>query len=322
MKKAVVIGGFGHIGSYVVPKLVERGYDVTAISRGNKKPYTANNPAWEKVHTLNCDRRQMAKEHKFGTMIAQMEPDLIFDAVSFNREEVEELCNPILQKPSLAEKTKLIQIGTIWIYGHKIVSPVSESHVHNAICDYGKNKTKIEEYLRELSESGKINTTVLHPGHISGEGWWAINPQANFNPQVYKDIYNGKELILPNDGNATIHHVHSDDIASLAMACLDNPDASCGQAFNATTSAALTLRGFSELLYEHFGHTPNISYMPYDELKNILSEEDAHETYEHIRRSPACSMEKAEKLLGFVPKYSSIETVISSLNYMIEKGEL
>ena len=40
------------------------------------------------------------------------------------------------------------------------------------------------------------------------------------------------------------------------------------------------------------------------------------------RRSPSCSMEKAEKLLGFVPKYSSIDTVISALNYKLDRGEL
>ena len=31
MKKAVVIGGYGHIGSYVVPKLVDDGYDASKI---------------------------------------------------------------------------------------------------------------------------------------------------------------------------------------------------------------------------------------------------------------------------------------------------
>lgn len=322
MKTAVVIGGYGHIGSYLVPELVENGYDVTVISRGNRKPYNAELEVWNKVKSLHCDRAQLAKEHKFGNIISDLEPDLIFDATSYTKDEIQELCEPILKKPSWASRVKLIQIGTIWVYGYKIVSPVTEEHVHNAVCDYGKGKTEIEEYLRGLSQRGEINTTVLHPGHISGEGWYPINPQANFNPDVYSKIIAGHELVLPDNGNATIHHVHSADIAGLTIACLNNPDASCGQAFNATSKQAVTLRGFAELLYKHFGHTPNISYMPYNELKNIISEKDAHQTYEHISRSPACSMEKAEKLLGFVPKHSSLDTVISSLEYKIKCGEL
>lgn len=322
MKKAVVIGGSGHIGTYLIPELYERGYDITVISRGNTGTYNPELPVWDKIKRVKCDRLKMAAEGKFGTMVAEMKPDLIFDTVSYTRETMEELCNPIMADSKLSEKTKIVQIGSIWVYGYKVESPVEESHVHNAICDYGRGKTDIEVYLRELSEAGKLNTTVLHPGHISGEGWYPINPQANFNETVYADIIAGKELLLPNDGNATIHHVHAADIAGLTMAVLDNPDASCGQAFNATSKHAVTLRGFAERLYEHFGHEPKLLYLPYEEFAKKISPEDAADTFDHIRRSPNCSMEKAEKLLGFVPKYSSIDTVISALNYKIERGEL
>lgn len=322
MKKAVVIGGGGHIGTYLVPKLYERGYDITVISRGNTKNYNPDLPVWDKIKRVQCDRLQMSAEGKFGNMVAEMKPDLIFDTVSYRRETMEELCDPLIADPNLSGKTKIIQIGSIWVYGYKIESPVEESHVHNAICDYGKGKTAIELYLKEISDAGKLNCTVLHPGHISGEGWYPINPQANFNPQVYADIIAGKELLLPDDGNATIHHVHAEDIAGLTMAVLDHPEESCGQAFNATSKHAVTLRGFAERLYEHFGHAPNISYLPYAQFAEKIAKEDAFDTYDHIRRSPNCSMEKAEKLLGFVPKHSSIDTVISALNYKMKIGEL
>ena len=38
--KAVVIGATGHTGTYLVPRLVEAGYQVTAVSRGLSEPYT------------------------------------------------------------------------------------------------------------------------------------------------------------------------------------------------------------------------------------------------------------------------------------------
>ena len=61
MKTAVVIGGYGHIGSYLVPMLAENGYDVTVVSRGNSRPYNAHLPVWDKVKDLHCDRRMLAK---------------------------------------------------------------------------------------------------------------------------------------------------------------------------------------------------------------------------------------------------------------------
>lgn len=37
--KAVVIGGCGHIGTYLVPRLVKAGYQVVSVTRGQSKPY-------------------------------------------------------------------------------------------------------------------------------------------------------------------------------------------------------------------------------------------------------------------------------------------
>lgn len=323
MKKAVVIGGFGHIGSYLVPRLIrEGGYDVTVISRGNRRPYNAWDPVWDKVSELKCDRTAMANEGKFGKMIAEMRPDLVFDTVSYSAEQIRELCDPLCADAELSRRTKLIQIGSIWVYGYKIESPVTESQEHNAVCGYGRGKTAIEEYLRALSASGKLNTTVLHPGHICGDGWYPINPQGNFNPKVYADIIAGRELLLPNDGMATVHPVHADDIAGLTMAVLAHPDRSCGEAFNATSKYAVTLRGYAEELSKRFGHDAKLVYLPFDEFRRRVSPEDAEQTLEHISRSPNCSMEKAERLLGFVPKHSVLDTAESAIRYKIAHGEL
>ncbi len=322
MKKAVVIGACGHIGSYLVPELVRGGYDVAAVSRGNRKPYTADMPEWDKVKSISCDIHNPNEHKSLMEFISDTEPDVIYDITSFTKEDAEKICNPILSKPSFASKVKLIMTGSIWVYDYKIVSPVTEDHPHNAEGNYGRGKTAIEEYLRRLSQKGMINTTILHPGHISGEGWYPINPQGNINTKVYSDIVAGREILLPDDGSATLHHVHAKDIAALVMACIANPDASCGEAFHATSKQALTLRGFAESLYEHFGNKPNIKYEPLQKFLELLSEGDAADSLSHISRSPCCSMEKAEKLLGFVPKHSSIDTVISALEYKIARGEL
>ena len=47
MAKVVVIGGSGHVGTYLVPRLVEAGHEVINVSRGQRQPYTPN-AAWER----------------------------------------------------------------------------------------------------------------------------------------------------------------------------------------------------------------------------------------------------------------------------------
>jgi len=39
MSRIVVIGGSGHVGSYLVPALVELGHDVVNVSRGTAVPF-------------------------------------------------------------------------------------------------------------------------------------------------------------------------------------------------------------------------------------------------------------------------------------------
>lgn len=53
--KVVVIGGTGHVGSYLVPRLVQAGYSVTVVSRGDRKPYFPH-AAWDSVTRLSLDR--------------------------------------------------------------------------------------------------------------------------------------------------------------------------------------------------------------------------------------------------------------------------
>jgi hypothetical protein len=43
-------------------------------------------------------------------------------------------------------------------------------------------------------------------------------------------------------------------------------------------------------------------------------------TWDHIARSPNCSIRKAERLLGYQPRYRSLEAVRESLSDLIARG--
>ncbi len=45
MAKVVIIGGAGHVGTYLVPRLVEAGHRVVNVSRGVARPYRPH-AAW------------------------------------------------------------------------------------------------------------------------------------------------------------------------------------------------------------------------------------------------------------------------------------
>ena len=48
--RIVVIGGTGHVGTYMVPRLVEAGHEVIVISRAQRQPYQPHG-AWKQRST-------------------------------------------------------------------------------------------------------------------------------------------------------------------------------------------------------------------------------------------------------------------------------
>ena len=78
MSRIIIIGGSGHVGSYLVPALVTMGYEVVNVSRGISAPYRTHS-AWEQVESVILARTAEEAKGEFGTKIAALEPDIVVD---------------------------------------------------------------------------------------------------------------------------------------------------------------------------------------------------------------------------------------------------
>ncbi len=81
--------------------------------------------------------------------------------------------------------------------------------------------------------------------------------------------------------------------------------------------AAITLRGFAEAAASWFGQKANLAYLPYEEFRHTVSEEDARVTWDHIAHSPNASIAKAQQLIDYQPRYTSLEAVYESVQWLI-----
>jgi len=313
--KIVIIGGSGHVGTYLVPMLVEAGHQVVNVSRGKAKPYRPN-AAWDAVETVTLDRDAEDAAGTFGGKIAALGADVVVDMISFTLESTQKLVEALRGKVG-----HFLHCGTIWVYGHNPAVPATESDPLNAFGEYGEQKAAIETWLLAQAKSG-FPTTVFRPGHIVGPGWAPLNCAGNGNPEVFAKIRRGESLPLPNFGLETVHHVHAEDVAQVAFRAIENRDKAVGEAFNAVSAQAWNLRGLTEGMYRHFGHEPSIRYLDFAEWTKTQSEEDARVTWEHIGRSPAHSIEKGRRLLGYEPKWSSLEALKESVDALVASGKL
>lgn len=307
MARVIIIGGSGHVGTYLVPRLVEAGHDVVNVSRGARAPYLPHR-AWDKVQTVTIDRDRAEAKGTFGAEVADLGGEIVIDMICFTeasaRHLVEALCGKVRQ---------FIHCGTIWVHGAQATIPSTEEQPMNTFGDYGTQKAAIERCLLGEARSGGFPATVFRPGHIVGPGWDILNPEGHFNPEVFARIARGEGVTLPNFGLETVHHVHADDLAQIVMRMIANWGAALGESFNAVSPQAVTLAGYAAAVFGWHGHAPRIDFLPFEEWRKGQKPEDATATWEHIIRSPCHSIAKAQRLLGYAPRYSSLEAVRENL---------
>lgn len=318
--RVTVIGATGHIGTYLVPRLVRAGHDVVSVSRGQRDPYQ-DDSAWEAVESVTVDREAAEANGEFGETILETNPDVVIDLICFELESAKSLVSALR-----GEVQHLIHCGTIWVHGHSDVVPTTEDEprTRQPLGEYGRKKAAIETYLLEEARQHGFPATVLHPGHISGPGWVPVNPAGNADVEVFSRLAQGDEVALPNFGLETVHHVHADDVAQAFQCALERWSAAVGESFHVVSPRALTLRGYAETVAGWFGREANLTFLPFDEWAERPEYDDqaVNTTEDHIRHSPSISIKKARSHLNYEPRYSSLEATREAVDALVADGRI
>jgi nucleoside-diphosphate-sugar epimerase len=312
----VIIGGSGHVGTYLVPRLVEAGHRVTNISRGDSQPYLPHK-AWDSVQQVQIDRKQAEADGTFGQQILALKPDIVIDMICFTLESCQHLVEAVR-----GNVQHFLHCGTVWIHGHTTIAPVTEDQPRRPFGEYGIQKSAIADYLLQETRLNNFPATALHPGHIVGPGHKPVGPTGNNDLRVIEKLARGEKVALPNFGLETVHHVHADDVAQAFMKAIANWSMAVGEGFHTVSPAAITLRGFCEAVAAWFGQEANLEFLAWDEWCKTVDPDMANMTHDHIAHSPNASIEKARRLLSYQPRYTSLEAVFESLTWLIDNGQI
>jgi len=309
----VVIGGSGHIGSYLIPMLVNAGYEVVNVTRGSSTPYFEDR-AWKKVTSVTMDRN----DPMFEEILQKLNADIVVDLVCFNLEQTRRMTE-ILKKTDCIH---YLFCSSAWEHGLARYLPYRPEEARKMpIDEYGRHKLESAQYLRELYRKEGFPVTIIMPGHISGPGWNIIGPWANTMLRPFQIIADGEELKLPNLGMETLNHVYAGDVAQCFFKSIICRKQALGRSFHATSGQALTLYGYACTLYEHFGYEPAVTFLPWLQWCDYVGDPDECMTsYCHIARSGYYGIEEAQRLIDYHPKYTSEETVRMAADSYIARG--
>jgi nucleoside-diphosphate-sugar epimerase len=314
MSRVVVIGATGHIGTYLVPRLVDGGHEVITVSRGTRGPYHAS-PQWDAVTRVTADREAEDAAGMFGDRMAALRPEVVIDLICFTPASARQLVEAL--RPS---RPLLAHCGTIWVHGPALRVPVTEDEPRTAYGEYGTGKAEIEALLHQESRAGGVPAMVLHPGHISGPGWPVITPAGNLDPAAWTALATGRPLALPDHGLGVLHHVHADDVAQAFELALSHP-AAIGGSFHVAAEQAMTQRGLAAGVARWFGREPVLDFVGWDEFARRAGPGPAEVTREHTFRGITASIARAREVLGYAPRYSSLDALHEALAWLVANGQ-
>jgi nucleoside-diphosphate-sugar epimerase len=308
MSRVAVIGATGHVGTYLVPRLVRAGHEVIALSRGQREPYTPA-PEWDAVRREPLDR----EAPDAGARVAALDADVVIDMICFSGESARRMVEALR-----ASQPLLLHCGTIWVHGRSARVPVTEDEPRTGYGDYGTGKMEAEAYLLRQRE---VPTVILHPGHISGPGWPVITPAGNLDAQVWRRLATGEPLPLPDMGLGVLHHVHADDVAQAFEKALTRP-AAIGASFHVVAEQAMTTRGLAEGVAAWWGQTANLEFVGWDDYEHLVGPEHAEATREHVGRSITASIDRARRVLDYAPRYTTLQALKEAVQWLAARGHV
>jgi nucleoside-diphosphate-sugar epimerase len=285
-KRVLVTGGAGYVGSNLVPKLLDAGYEVAVLDLYIYGDVFADLNGSPSLRQFRGDLRNPADVRKALAgcdaviHLACISNDPSFDLNPELGKSINFDCFRPLVKTSKDAGVKLfIYASSSSVYGIKDEMDVTENLPLVPLTDYSKYKAMCEEVLNDEREQG-FTTVTLRPATVCG---YAPRLRLDLTVNILTNhaINNGRITVF--GGDQLRPNIHVEDMTELYLTLLERPD----EAINGKTWNAgyhnLKLRSIADMVREEVGPKVDIVVTPTDD----------HRSY-HV------SSEKIRRDLGFV----------------------
>jgi len=238
MKKAVVTGGAGFIGSNLVDKLIKQGIEVTILddlSTGKKENI---NP---KAKFINCDisivpQNLLTSYIKGADVVfhtaakARVQPS-IEDPLTFNKANVDGTLN-MLYASYKAKISRFVYSASSSAYGNASKFPTPEEHSTDPLSPYGLQKYIGEQYCKVFSKVYGLDTVSLRYFNVYGNRMLLEGAYCLVLGIFAKQMLKGKPLTINNDGKQRRDFTYVGDVVNANILAATHQEQLSGDVFN------------------------------------------------------------------------------------------
>ncbi|MCK5027570.1 MAG: NAD-dependent epimerase/dehydratase family protein [Candidatus Pacebacteria bacterium] len=237
MKKIVVVGGAGYIGSNIVDAFVERGEDVHVIDNlvGGKKEYVHPKASFYKVDIRNySDIEDIIKGADTVFHLAAL-PRVQFSIehpIETNDVNVGGMVN-VLVAANKGGARRVVYSASSSAYGDQEKMPLVEDMEANPLSPYGLQKYIGEMYCKVFSEIYNLEIVSLRYFNVYGSE--RMDPEGPYALVVGKFLKQKKEgtpLTITGDGEQTRDFTHIRDVVKANFLAMESSKVGKGEVIN------------------------------------------------------------------------------------------
>lgn len=314
-KLVLITGGSGFLGINLVRYLMARGYRIRSL---DKEPF--NYPERDRIQEIIGDIRDLQTVaaaisgvdivvHSAAALPLYSHRDIFSTDVIGTRNVLE-----------FAEKSgvrRVIHISSTAVYGIPDHHPVLETDRLDGVGPYGQAKVEAEKICLEYRRRGMC-VPILRPKSFIGPerlGVFAI---------FYEWAADGKNFPLIGSGKNRYQLLDVEDLCAAIYLCMSGDQKLVNDTFNIGAKDFTTMCEDYQAVLDRAGFGKKIIPLPATpvilglRLLEFLSLSPLYKwVYETAAVDSFVSIEKAEKILGFRPKYSNKDALVRNYEWYL-----
>ena len=320
MKRVVITGVNGIIGSELSRRFIDKGYYVIGIDRREPQQEDDRQFEYVKLDITDQDKvKQFFLDLCFdylihcAALVHKNSPDLSFNNfMKINYEGTKNIFDSVIKSKNKFGLKRAIFFSTIEVYGGEERDEIiSEDDECNPISFYGQSKLAAERYLLNLGKDYKLPIIILRLAPVYSK---------DFLRNVKRRVLVGKEMFFyrVGDGEQKISLCSRDNVINVVEKCIED-EVSFGEVFNIADDKVYSFNDLLNYFRELVGGNritvkiPKcIVYLGVKLLSLIFSgrKERLLSIYYKLTKDNVYAVEKARKLFKYNPKWNFENTIL------------